>query len=180
MPKRARNDSGPAVFTVGRFNPPTRGHQTMIQNMINRFPGYKPYVLVSRKQNSKKNPLNPEEKLEILKNLFPQVEFMIMEGGLTPATAVKRLRNMNHTNVAMVVGNDQVEPFKKFVKANQIVRGGNRGGTGATANISATRARCAAVANNFEEFSRCMANMNKNRLQNLARTIRSRYNLGNK
>lgn len=184
MSKRARNNAGPAVFTVGRFNPPTSGHQNMIKNMINKFPGYKPYVLVSVKQNKKlrdptknKNPLAVNEKLNILKNLFPNVEFMEMKGGLTPATAVQKLRNMNHTNVAMVVGNDQLQPFSKFVKANQIVAGGTRGGQGATANVSSTRARCAAVSNDFNNFQKCMAKeLNSNRIKNLARVIRNRYN----
>ena len=56
----------------GRFNPPTIGHEKLM-NTISKTAGkggeYKIYP--SRTQDSKKNPLNPTDKVEYMRKAFP-------------------------------------------------------------------------------------------------------------
>ena len=54
----ARGDT--AVFCIGRFNPPTTGHELMIESAANiqsKYPGAKFYVFPTHSQDPKKNPL---------------------------------------------------------------------------------------------------------------------------
>ena len=60
-----------AVFTFGRFNPPTIGHARLV-DMIKRQPG-KPYVFLSHTQKPKTDPLSYGQKLTYAKTSFPDV-----------------------------------------------------------------------------------------------------------
>ena len=62
-----------AVITFGRFNPPTIGHEKMIkaiQKNAKRYGG-DPYVFASGSQDAKKNPLPYDEKINLMKKMFP-------------------------------------------------------------------------------------------------------------
>ena len=54
-----------AVFTFGRFNPPTIGHQKLIQsvNKVARMKGVKPIIIARNSQDKKKNPLPHTKKM---------------------------------------------------------------------------------------------------------------------
>lgn len=57
------------IFTVGRMNPPTPGHFYLIEKMLEEALGNdvkKIHIILSSKTDSKKNPLEPEEKRYIL------------------------------------------------------------------------------------------------------------------
>ena len=61
-----------AVFAFGRFNPPTIGHQKLlnkVQTLAQKFDG-KGYIFLSHKQNNKTDPLSFTEKQEIIKAQF--------------------------------------------------------------------------------------------------------------
>lgn len=55
--------SNPAVFTFGRFNPPTIGHGKLLDKVASVRPDAKYYVFVSHTQDAKKNPLDYETKI---------------------------------------------------------------------------------------------------------------------
>ena len=57
-----------AVFTFGRFNPPTIGHQKLLQAVLRtaKSEGGKPFIFGSHSQDKKKNPLSYKEKEECL------------------------------------------------------------------------------------------------------------------
>ena len=52
-----------AIFTFGRFNPPTVGHEKLVVAVANvaRREGGEYFVYPSRSQDSKKNPLSQKQ-----------------------------------------------------------------------------------------------------------------------
>ena len=58
------------AFTFGRFNPPTIGHEKLINKVASvRADDYRIYL--SRSEDPKKNPLSPRQKLAYMKKMFP-------------------------------------------------------------------------------------------------------------
>jgi len=53
-----------AVFAFGRFNPPTIGHQKLLNKVVSTAQQVdgKGYVFLSQKQNNKTDPLSFQEK----------------------------------------------------------------------------------------------------------------------
>ena len=67
------------VFTVGRMNPPTSGHLSLIENMMRRavtLGESKVYVLLSHSQDKKKNPLQCDRKRDLLRE-YGMIESII-------------------------------------------------------------------------------------------------------
>src|SRR6056300_1733227 len=54
------------AFTFGRFNPPTIGHEKLI-NKVKSLPTNDYKIYLSRSQDTKKNPLSPRDKLNVMK-----------------------------------------------------------------------------------------------------------------
>ena len=97
-----------AVFTFGRFQPPTKGHEGLIQSIEveSKKKEADPYVFVSLSQNAltdtqwkkaipqiekrneyltnkyNENPLSPDIKIEILEKMFPDSEIQFINGTL--------------------------------------------------------------------------------------------------
>src|SRR6056300_1385104 len=59
------------AFAFGRFNPPTIGHEKLI-NKVKSVPTNDYKIYLSRSEDTKKNPLSPREKLDYMKKIFPQ------------------------------------------------------------------------------------------------------------
>jgi len=58
------------AFAFGRFNPPTIGHEKLI-NKVKSVPTNDYKIYLSRSEDPKKNPLSPRDKLSIMKKMFP-------------------------------------------------------------------------------------------------------------
>src|SRR5210317_2166020 len=104
------------AFTFGRFNPPTIGHEKLIQKVKSQSTNdYKVYL--SRSQDSKKNPLSPSEKLKVMKDMFPQHARNIQ---LNPTNMVLDLATdlykKGYSDVTMVVGSDRVREIEGILK----------------------------------------------------------------
>lgn len=151
-----------AVFAYGRFNPPTVGHQMMINKVINmaRRNGAKPFVVVTHTQNTKKNPLNQNEKINILRTRYPNVEFLrTSREEPTPGMLVNRLRNRGYNNLTLVVGSNRVNSFSKIpgLKNVRVVSAGNRNASASgIAGMSATKVRAMAMNQSLKRFRECL------------------------
>jgi nicotinamide mononucleotide adenylyltransferase len=63
------------VFAFGRFNPPTIGHQKLIDTVISTAEkaNAKPYLFLSHKQNNKTDPLTFAEKQAYIQQYYPKL-----------------------------------------------------------------------------------------------------------
>ena len=109
------------AFTFGRFNPPTIGHEKLINKVASvRADDYRIYL--SRSEDAKKNPLGANEKLRIMKKMFPRharkIEINTTNMILDICT---KLYKQGVTEIFMVVGSDRVREFETIInKYNDI------------------------------------------------------------
>ena len=98
------------AFTFGRFNPPTIGHEKLLQKVASLGSDYK--IFLSRSQDAIKNPLTPSDKLKWMQTIFKSYasHILVMPTNMVLELAAK-IYGMGYTNVTMVVGSDRVREF---------------------------------------------------------------------
>ena len=102
------------ALTFGRFNPPTVGHQKLIDATRGVNSNYRVYA--SQTQDKKKNPLNHKEKVSVMKQMFPTHARKISPDKMTTVLdALVQLYKEHHTDVSMVVGSDRLSEFNKLL-----------------------------------------------------------------
>ena len=163
-----------AVFSFGRLNPPTTGHQKLLQKIIQTAKQQAGYacLFVSHSQDPKKNPLTAKQKVAYIKKMFPKEARQIEikeDSGLRNAMDIATELNKYYDNLVMVVGSDRVRDFKNLLnKYNgvdskhgyykytniQIVSAGERDPDAeGVAGMSASKMRAAAASGDYESFS---------------------------
>ena len=110
------DDRATAVFAFGRFNPPTIGHQKLLDKVIamTKQVNGKGYIFLSHKQNNKTDPLTFREKQDYLKMFYPNIEI----GNANANTIIKALQVIQaqgRTRIVMVAGSDRVAEFQKLL-----------------------------------------------------------------
>ena len=104
------------AFTFGRFNPPTIGHEKLLDMTRGANRNYRVYA--SQSQDSARNPLKHRDKVAAMKQMFPAHSRKISRDKMTTAIDVMmKLYKEKHTDVLMVVGSDRVAEFDKLLKA---------------------------------------------------------------
>jgi hypothetical protein len=180
------------AFAFGRFNPPTSGHEKLINKIKSVANGdYKVYL--SRSEDNKKNPLSPKKKLEYMKKMFPQharnIEINQTNMVLDIATL---LYKKGYTDLKMVAGSDRVREFDTMLKkyngvqsrhgkydfnSIEVVSAGERDpdAEGAT-GMSASKMRDAVAKNDINSFKKGLPS-GFNDVQGLFNDIRKGMNL---
>ena len=108
-----------AVFTFGRFNPPTIGHEKLIKVVASTATKENGdyFIYMSHSQDAKKNPLNYAHKMMFMKLMFPTHRSNIAKSNARHALEVaSQLYDTGHySKLVMVVGSDRVKEFKKIL-----------------------------------------------------------------
>ena len=155
------------VFAFGRMNPPTIGHQKLIDRVITMAKRVKglPVLYVSATQDRRKNPLSVKQKIDYLKKMYP-VGIQILPATGRERTFMEILKNRfdkKYTDVYMIAGSDRVAEFKRLTKQYngkdynfdtiEVVSAGARDpdATGAS-GMSASKMREFAMRNDFKSF----------------------------
>ena len=165
--KKNTGRSKPVVFAFGRLNPPTIGHQKLIERVITiakRVKGL-PVLYVSASQDKRKNPLTVKQKVDYLKKVYPR-GIKILPAVGSERTFMEILKNRfdkKFTDVYMIAGSDRVAEFKRLIKqyngkdynfdTTEVVSAGERDpdATGAT-GMSASKMRDFAMNNDYTSF----------------------------
>ena len=115
---------GQMVFTFGRFNPPTTGHEKLIQKVAS-VAGSNPFrIYPSHSQNPKKDPLPHSLKVAYMRKMFPRYKKNIMATKEKQVfEIVTTLHNQGFTDVIMVVGSDRVKEFESLLTKYNGVNG---------------------------------------------------------
>jgi len=106
----------PVVFTFGRFNPITKGHAKLIDFVVKKSKGGTGMVFASQSQDTKKNPLDYNQKIKYLKKFFPKATIVKNTSLRTPFEILKWLSDEGYKDVTMVVGGDRVDEFDKQIR----------------------------------------------------------------
>ena len=107
-----------AIFTFGRFNPPTLGHEKLVIAVANvaRREGGEYFVYPSHSQDAKKNPLDQTTKVKYMKKMFSKHKENIITSTAKNALEVaSELQDKGYTNLVMVVGSDRVKDFQNLL-----------------------------------------------------------------
>lgn len=105
------------AFTFGRFNPPTTGHELLINKVKEFASGNDYFIFPSHTVDKKKNPLDFESKVFLMKEMFPDHKnSIISDTNVRDALkALKWLEDKGYTDAIFVVGSDRMSSFQ-FVK----------------------------------------------------------------
>ena len=152
------------TLVFGRFNPPTIGHQKLLDSAKSISDGDLK-IYPSRTYDPKKNPLDPNQKTSLMKKMFPDHAKNIVndEGVKSIFDALKLANDEGYSNVQIVVGSDRVAEFDSLAqKYNgelynfeniETVSAGERDAEGeGVEGMSASKMRKAASENDFETF----------------------------
>ena len=160
-----------AVFVFGRFNPPTIGHEKLLNALTAtaQREGGKALVYTSSTQDAKKNPLSKDQIFKYLKKAFPRAK-KTFQTRSTARTALEVAVELSgkYDKLVMVVGSDRVSDFSSLLntyngirskhgsyeyKEIDIVSAGERDPDAAGASgMSASKMREAAIQGDFDLF----------------------------
>ena len=175
-------------FTFGRMNPPTIGHEKLLNTLAAKA-GRNPYrVYLSQSQDKNKNPLSYMDKIKVARKMFPKHARQILinkkvKNVMDIATA---LYDEGFKRIVMVVGSDRIREFDillnkyngqkarhgfyNFEKITILSAGERDPDADDVSGMSASKMRAAAKANDFTSFSqglsKAMSNSDSKKLFN--------------
>lgn len=160
-----KEDRGEVTLTFGRFNFPTTGHEKLFQQAKKVAGKGDLRIYPSRSVDSKKNPLDPDEKIDIMHQMFPDYSRNIVNDPnvKTIFDALKQAHEDGYSNVKIVVGGDRVNEFEKmsssyngklydFSNVETASAGERSPDSEGIEGMSASKMRKAAAENDFKTF----------------------------
>ena len=187
--KPNKKNKGTLTVAFGRFNPPHLGHLQLMNTASSSVEGDKDnYVIVpSRSNDPKKNPLDANTKVDIMKAMFPQHADNIMNDNNTRTIfdVLNAANNDGYANVRIVGGADRVKEFTKlannyngklydFDKVDVVSSGDRDPDSEGVEGLSASRMRLAASENDFKAFSKGLPkDLDKDSKKQIFTTVRS-------
>lgn len=159
------------IFTFGRFNPPTIGHEKLIRNVqklaISRHADHFIFASRSGPEKGPENPIPYAEKINLLDAAFPDVQIADIDNAINPFQAAYYLRDLGYKKATLICGEDRKQKYTQAFAAYiqhpdaskainmefAVVSAGFRDpDSNAVEGASATKARQAAAANDFRTF----------------------------
>ena len=165
IPPEVEKTKGTLTIVFGRFNPPTTGHEKLLDKVA-EFSDNDDYVVVpSRSQDKKKNPLDVDMKVSSMKDLFPKHKEKILNDPdiRTIFDVLVKSHVDGYTNVRIVGGSDRVDEFERITgnyngklydfEKIEVMSAGSRDPDGdGLEGMSASKQRELASENNFDDF----------------------------
>jgi len=156
----------PVTIVFGRFNPPTVGHQQLLQKAAEVSAGGDLKIYPSRAQDNTKNPLNPPQKIKYMRKMFPEFKDNIINDDemRTIFDVLVRANEDGYTKVNLVVGANRSSEFDRlagqyngslydFAELNVIPSDTRDPDAIGPEGTSASRLRKAALDDDFNTFS---------------------------
>lgn len=106
----------PVVMAFGRMNPPTTGHEKLVNKVKEIAKDYNAphHVIISHSVDAKKNPLDVASKMKHAQRFFPNTN--IVSSSKEHPTFLQhaaRLHAMGHDHLIMVAGSDRIPEYEK-------------------------------------------------------------------
>ena len=159
---------GTLTLAFGRFNPPTIGHEQLMnvaRDAAKKDKDGQYMIFPSRTQDKKKNPLDPDTKISYMQRMYPDHADNIVNDPETKTIfdVLKMAHNDGYTNVRIIGGADRVKEFEKlsgnyngklYAFDNiEVVSSGDRDPDAkGMEGMSASRMRLAAAESDFKTF----------------------------
>ena len=72
QPPEVKKTKGTLTIAFGRFNPPTTGHEKLLDTVASSSDNNDYMIIPSRTQDKKKNPLDANTKVSVMQKMFPK------------------------------------------------------------------------------------------------------------
>jgi hypothetical protein len=159
------------VFGFGRFNPPTTGHEKLIEKVASVSKG-NPFFIYPSHTTGPKDPLPHAKKVAWMRKMFPKYKKNIIadRNAKTAIQIAEKLYKDGYKNLIMVAGSDRLKEFETLLnryndapdkKGNQlfkfdsvkVVSAGERDPDAeGVSGMSASKMRAAAEKGDFDSF----------------------------
>tara|TARA_B100001094_G_C18112653_1_gene762114 strand:+ start:16 stop:1287 length:1272 start_codon:yes stop_codon:yes gene_type:complete len=117
-PEGGELDKALDTLTVvfGRFNPPTAGHERLLQQAEKVAAGGDLKIYPSRTVDSKKNPIDPDMKVSYMRKMFPNFEEQIQNDAEMRSifNVLVTAAEEGYTGINIVVGADRLGEFENL------------------------------------------------------------------
>jgi len=165
-------DQGSISITFGRFNPPTIGHEKLLDKVAKeaKTSGGEYRVYPSRSEDPKKNPLDAGTKIKYMRQAYPDHANAIVDSPdmRTIFDVLSALDADGYSSVNIVVGGDRVSEFNSlaqkyngdlytFDEIKVVSAGGRDPDAEGVEGMSASKLRKAAAEDDFDTFSKGMS-----------------------
>ena len=159
--------SADLTIAFGRFNPPTIGHEKLLQAAEKAAQGGDLKIYPSRTQDAKKNPLDPDMKISYMRKMFPKYEEQIVNDDEMKSifNVLTTAYEEGYKSVNIIVGADRQAEFENLAnkynkdlydfKQIRVISAGVRDADAeGVEGMSASKMRKAVADNDFEAFKR--------------------------
>ena len=190
-PPEVEKTKGTLTVAFGRFNPPTTGHEKLL-NQVAKSSDEDDYIIVpSRSQDAKKNPLDADSKVGVMRQMFPKHSEKIVNdpANRTIFDVLKKAHNDGYSGVRVVGGADRQKEFDKLVNTYngklyqfdkvEVVSAGDRDpDADDVTGMSASKQRKAAAEGDLKSFMKGIpSTMEKKAAEDLYKNIRKAMNI---
>ena len=190
-PPEVEKTKGTLTVAFGRFNPPTTGHEKLL-NQVAKSSDDDDYIIVpSRSQDAKKNPLDADSKVGVMRQMFPKHSEKIVNdpANRTIFDVLKKAHNDGYSGVRVVGGADRQKEFDKLVNTYngklykfdkvEVVSAGDRDpDADDVTGMSASKQRKAAAEGDLKSFMKGIpSSMEKKAAEELYKNIRKAMNI---
>jgi nicotinic acid mononucleotide adenylyltransferase len=178
-------------IVFGRFNPPTLGHQKLFDTLSKVSENNTYRIYPSRSYDSKKNPLDPQTKISVMREMYPDHSDRIVDDDSVRniLDVLKNLCEEGYKKVNIVVGSDRQNEFEKltnqynndlyfFEEINVVSAGERDPDSDSIEGISASKLRKFVVEGNYQDFAQGIPNtLNSTQSQKLYKILRQSMNI---
>ena len=191
-PPAVEKTKGTLTVAFGRFNPPTTGHEKLLNTVASSSDDGDYIIVPSRTQDKKKNPLDADTKVSVMRQMFPQHSERIVNdpANRTIFDVLKKAHMDGYANVRIIGGADRVKEFEKLTGNyngklyqfdNVEVRSAGERDPDSEDNVtgmSASKQRKAAAEGDFKTFAKGVpSTMNQKQAKELYTMIRAGMNI---
>jgi len=190
-PPAVEKTKGTLTVAFGRFNPPTTGHEKLLDTVAASSDDGDYIIIPSRSQDKKKNPLDPDTKVSVMRQMFPKHSERIVNDpqNRTIFDVLKKAHMDGYAGVRIVGGGDRVAEFEKL-SGNyngklyqfdnlEVLSAGDRDPDGDdVSGMSASKQRKAAAEGDFTTFRKGVpSSLNNKQTRELYNNIRAAMNI---
>ena len=155
------------TVVFGRFNPPTKGHEKLLQQAEKAAAGGDLKIYPSRTQDNKKNPIDPDMKVSYMRKMFPQYEEQIINDPEMRSifNVLITAAEEGYTGINIVVGADRLGEFENlatkyngdlynFKEIKTISAGPRDDDAEGVEGVSSSKQRKAVMDDDYQAFKR--------------------------
>ena len=190
-PPAVEKTKGTLTVAFGRFNPPTTGHEKLLDTVAANSDDGDYIIIPSRSQDKKKNPLDADTKVSVMRQMFPKHSERIVNDpqNRTIFDVLKKAHMDGYAGVRIVGGGDRVAEFEKL-SGNyngklyqfdnlEVLSAGDRDPDGDdVSGMSASKQRKAAAEGDFTTFRKGVpSSLNNKQTRELYNNIRAAMNI---